>query len=906
MRRFLDAGLEEFVDLVETFDFTRTVTEVHLHPSGRPRQADFLGRTSLQDMWRDHTETQRWSDLAQHVTVDPAGRIWLGRNFNRAPASARGFNGNDRAGPFMVVMIGDFAGSETPTKPQLAATLGAIAAVQRRAGLPAAALRLHEELTGAPCPGLTRQPLIEGLAAIALPPAGARTTGFPDWATRNHELLSALGAVADPPEDMSGAELPHGPGTASPRSGARASEDLSAFADHWINLDRGAFSTEGRLTTTQTDVDRIFLERLPAEIAGAKAQGRALNLLFYAHGGLVSEDVGIAHMTTQTPVWMNNGVYPIFFVWETGFWRSIRDLLAGGRGAREGAPRLPGVDRALEEAARLFGGPSIWDVMKTNALRANSRGGGALYAGGLLKKLMETHKDDLRIHAIGHSAGAIFHAHFLRDLLGDKKRRIETLSLLAPAARADLFEDAVAPLIAGDLIGETTIYTMNDRRERADPSTRPYGKSLLYLIRGALEDEREAEILGLEIGLRGSKALAALFGLQGNSLGRHRVIFAGDSGSTTEAAQAMGRASDAVTHGGFDDDPMTMNSVLRRITGRTQGEPIQAFPPARARAGSDIGAPDLSYLPEELAETLGFLSQTPAPASSPAPAAPAAQPTPQRPAGGGRTGALRALCIGIDDYRDITPLAGCRNDAASWSQAFTGLGYTARVMPQEEATADGLIQQIGDFVAEARAGDSFLLQYSGHGTQFQDATGDDEGDGLDEAICAIDCGGAGAVGLVLDDQLRAIMGRVDPGATLLGFFDSCHSGSVTRLAFERRRLRARAAGGPRIRRVAPTERMRQAYAELLRGDPARRDLEQPMREVVFSACQPAQSAYERDGQGDFTRHALAVLKQGGSRPSNSGFMNAVARHFAGSAVQMPFLDCDPAALEAPLALGAWA
>ena len=110
MRLFLDAGLEEFVDLVETFDFTRTVTEVHLHHSWRPRQAGFLGRASLQDMWRDHTETRRWSDLAQHVTVDPAGRIWLGRNFNRAPASARGFNGNDRAGPFMVVMIGDFAG----------------------------------------------------------------------------------------------------------------------------------------------------------------------------------------------------------------------------------------------------------------------------------------------------------------------------------------------------------------------------------------------------------------------------------------------------------------------------------------------------------------------------------------------------------------------------------------------------------------------------------------------------------------------------------------------------------------------------------------------------------------------------------------------------------------------------
>lgn len=906
MRLFLDAGLEEFVDLVETFDFTRTVTEVHLHHSWRPRQAGFLGRASLQDMWRDHTETRRWSDLAQHVTVDPAGRIWLGRNFNRAPASARGFNGNDRAGPFMVVMIGDFAGGEAPTPAQMEATLGTIAAVQRRAGLPASALRLHEELTGAPCPGLARKTLLDGLAAVALPAAGARTSSFPDWATRNHELLSALGAVAGPAEDMGGAELPHGPGGPGSRAGGRAGEDLAAFADHWINLDRGAFSTEGRLTTTQTDVDRIFLERLPAEIAQAKARGRPLNLLFYAHGGLVSEDAGIAHMTTQTPVWRANGVYPIYFVWETGFWRSIRDLLAGGRGERDGAPRLPGVDRALEEAARLFGGPSIWEVMKTNALRANSRGGGALYACERLKRLMEAHKDDLRVHAVGHSAGAIFHAHFLQDLLSDKKRRVETLSLLAPAARADLFKTLVAPLIDGNLIGEATIYTMNDQRERADPSTRPYGKSLLYLIRGALEDEREAEILGLEISLRGVKALAALFGLQGNPAGRHRVIFAGGPGSATEAAQAMGRASDAATHGGFDDDAMTMNSVLRRVTGRTQGEPIEAFPPARSRDGGGIGAPDLAYLPEGLAEALRSSfgpAGTGAIAPVVTPAAPARPPeSPGSP--GGRTGALRALCIGIDDYRDISPLAGCRNDAANWRQAFAGLGFDARVMPQEEATAEGLKQRIGDFVTAARAGDTFVLQYSGHGTQFQDTTGDEE-DGLDEAICAIDCGGAGAVGLVLDDQFREILGRVDPGATLICFFDSCHSGSVTRLAFERRMRAARSGGGPRIRRVAPTDRMRAAYADI-RKDRPQRNLDQPMREVVFSACQPLQLAYERDGQGDFTRHALAALKGGGPRPSNSGFMNAVAGRFGGGAAQTPFLDCAPTALEAPIALGAWA
>jgi hypothetical protein len=40
-----------------------------------------------------------WSDLAQHLTVDPQGWLWTGRNRNLAPASATGHNGTAGEGP---------------------------------------------------------------------------------------------------------------------------------------------------------------------------------------------------------------------------------------------------------------------------------------------------------------------------------------------------------------------------------------------------------------------------------------------------------------------------------------------------------------------------------------------------------------------------------------------------------------------------------------------------------------------------------------------------------------------------------------------------------------------------------------------------------------------------------------
>ena len=75
------------------------------------------GLELCQRMWRFHTQELGWSDIAQHVTIDPAGRIWLNRSWDRPPASAKGFNGSSKLGPFMIEVIGNFdQGIERPTE----------------------------------------------------------------------------------------------------------------------------------------------------------------------------------------------------------------------------------------------------------------------------------------------------------------------------------------------------------------------------------------------------------------------------------------------------------------------------------------------------------------------------------------------------------------------------------------------------------------------------------------------------------------------------------------------------------------------------------------------------------------------------------------------------------------------
>jgi uncharacterized caspase-like protein len=141
--------------------------------------------------------------------------------------------------------------------------------------------------------------------------------------------------------------------------------------------------------------------------------------------------------------------------------------------------------------------------------------------------------------------------------------------------------------------------------------------------------------------------------------------------------------------------------------------------------------------------------------------------------------AKRALCIGINDYPGTgSDLAGCVNDAHDWATVLEDRGFTVKMMLNRQATVKAMREAIESLVADARKGDSIVLQYSGHGSFVPDLHGDEE-DGTDECLCPYDVRRNGPI---IDDELYEISSRSAKGVKLVMISDSCHSGTVTRFA----------------------------------------------------------------------------------------------------------------------------
>jgi hypothetical protein len=150
-RPFIPLDVDQFAERLRTFTFTRRITAVHMHHTFSPRQTDYRGEPTIDGMFRFHTQTNGWSDIAQHLSIAPDGTIWTGRDWNRTPASATGFN----EGAFMFETIGDFdVGQERLEGAQRRAVIEVIARVQLECGLPIDSLHFHREFTDQKtCPG---------------------------------------------------------------------------------------------------------------------------------------------------------------------------------------------------------------------------------------------------------------------------------------------------------------------------------------------------------------------------------------------------------------------------------------------------------------------------------------------------------------------------------------------------------------------------------------------------------------------------------------------------------------------------------------------------------------------------------------------------------------------------------
>jgi hypothetical protein len=162
-------SIETFRQRVKDFPWQGSITEFHVHHTADPA-GRWQGAASVEATRRFHVGERGYRDSAQHVLLGPDGSIWLGRDWNWAPASALGHNGKDNGPrPFMVECWGNFL-TDRLDGVQESNLILMIAAIQERFDLPPEAIRFHKEMQATQCPGhLDKQDLIAQVRAARMP-----------------------------------------------------------------------------------------------------------------------------------------------------------------------------------------------------------------------------------------------------------------------------------------------------------------------------------------------------------------------------------------------------------------------------------------------------------------------------------------------------------------------------------------------------------------------------------------------------------------------------------------------------------------------------------------------------------------------------------------------------------------
>jgi hypothetical protein len=316
----------------------------------------------------------------------------------------------------------------------------------------------------------------------------------------------------------------------------------------------GRLSTTGNFRTQPGDLDALVnLHMAAARKNWGLADSQPVDVAIYAHGGLVGEDSAVQTATRWIKALYDAQVFPIFFMWETDLWSTLKDRFedivsamtrpVGGFG--DELKRF--WDRRLERSLAPVG-TEIWGEMKQNAesiSESPTSGGILLYQSALKSPYFKPER--VRLHLIGHSAGSIVHSHLI-DQLARRGWKFESVTFLAAAVTVETFRATALTHVQNKTVKDLRTFYLTDDAEQKDPTCKPllgYGRSLLYLVSESFEHGVTTPILGMQ----------KYFDTGVGALGLPNVkAFVAPSASTA-----------STTHGGFDDDDATMHSVISLI-----------------------------------------------------------------------------------------------------------------------------------------------------------------------------------------------------------------------------------------------------------------------------------------------------------------------------------------------------
>lgn len=100
-------NIDNFIDYMKNFKWTRKITQTHIHHTYIPSYKDFNGNNHqrMNNAMRNfHMIERDYREIAQNITVFPDGVVLIGRDFNDTPASIY----NHNKGAFCIEQVGNF------------------------------------------------------------------------------------------------------------------------------------------------------------------------------------------------------------------------------------------------------------------------------------------------------------------------------------------------------------------------------------------------------------------------------------------------------------------------------------------------------------------------------------------------------------------------------------------------------------------------------------------------------------------------------------------------------------------------------------------------------------------------------------------------------------------------------
>jgi hypothetical protein len=342
------------------------------------------------------------------------------------------------------------------------------------------------------------------------------------------------------------------PGATGDREGLFRAPNRAQIAGHFVHVDDGGFHENGRYWSTRADVKQT------AKLLKATTEYK--HVLLYAHGGLNDVSASAKRISSMKDVFKANGIYPYHFMYDTGLMEEVKDVVLRKKSGTES--RIAGFsdwwDKRVEKLTQKPG-RALWREMKMGASKPfDANMAGAHVLTDLVGAVASNSR--LGLHLAGHSTGAILMANLIEcaDSIFPKGLPVSSLSLLAPACTTQLFDSHYRPHLKGSAavkIKNAAVYNLSKKLEKDDTVAYVYRKSLLYLVSRAFEENPVAPILGME--------------KYSGAIKEKNLEFVYSQGQVDISPRTTSE-----THGGFDNDPATMNDMLSRIL---KGKPVRPF-----------------------------------------------------------------------------------------------------------------------------------------------------------------------------------------------------------------------------------------------------------------------------------------------------------------------------------------